>query len=144
MGANASLLGRRGLKHQVLQGCRSNVGLAKCCLMLSREVLAMLLGRLECSLLGNFCLCCRVSWSGAKHCTELLHPPVLKTWELHCEAGPFLKPVQHQNILFSPEEWAVAGQERPGRMRLVCASWSFITAGACGTTVPAPATKALL
>lgn len=36
--------------------------------------------------------------------TELLHPPGLPTWHLHCGAGPSLKLAQHQNILFSPAE----------------------------------------
>lgn len=60
-------LEKMGLKHQVLQDCRSNVGLVKHCLMLSREVLALPLGRLERSLPGKH-LCCEVSWSGVKRC----------------------------------------------------------------------------
>lgn len=56
-----------GWNHQVLQSCRSDVGLAKHCLKLSREVLAMALGRLEWSLPGKH-LCCELSWSGGKCC----------------------------------------------------------------------------
>lgn len=129
MSANASLLRRWGLKQQVLQGCRCIVGLAKLCLMLSREVLAMPWADWNVPFLGNTFA---VRSAGVKCCCCHWAAPSSSPYNMGSAlwSRTILKacPASNRSVLTSRISSGWAGGS--WSTTLVCASWSFVPAGA--------------